>query len=388
MDRFLRRAWPAGLAALLLALILPIAGCDSDDPDDGVSAEVNVMTYNLYLGADIFNIVGTPIEEIPIVAAQLFGSVQATDFPARARAIADIIAEEDPALIGLQEVTLYRTQTPSDFDLTAENPIEANPPNAETVAFDFLDILLDELAARGLAYREVATATNADVEIPSTTDGVSFTDIRLTDRDVILAREDVETTNPAAENFVAFAPVPVGDETIDFLRGYNSVLATIGDVTFTFANAHLEVDDGDPAAAALVQLGQANELREALANATRPVVLVGDFNSAADGTGTEIVLTEPLPFTGTTYDLLTTFYTDAAGEIDVTGDTCCQDADLLNPTSFPEANEPKRIDLILYNGAVEPLTAEVVGDEPADRTDGGLWPSDHAGVVATLRIEN
>jgi hypothetical protein len=381
MHRTLRRAWPLGLA---LALILPIAGCDSDDPDDGVSADVNVMTYNLYLGADIFNIVGTPIEEIPIVAAQLFGSVQATDFPARAMAIADIIAEENPALIGLQEVTLYRTQTPSDFDLTAENPIASNPPNAQTVAFDFLDILLDELESRGLAYRAAATTINADVEIPSTTDGQNFTDIRLTDRDVILAREDVETTNVVEENFDIFAPVPVGDETIDFLRGYNSVVATLDDVTFTFANAHLEVDDRDPEGAALAQFGQANELREALADAMRPLVLVGDFNSAADGSGTEIVITDPLPFTGTTYDLLTAFYADAALEVDATGDTCCQDADLLNDAS----DLTSRIDLILYNGAVEPLMAEVVGDEPADRTAGGLWPSDHAGVVATLRIEN
>lgn len=387
MNYLPRRAWPLGLA-LLLALILPIAGCDSDDPDDGVSADVDVMTYNLYLGADIFDLVGVPIEDVPVVAAQLFASVQATDFPSRAQAIADIIAEENPALIGLQEVTLYRTQTPSDFDLTAENPIGDNPPNAQTVAFDFLEILLDELEARGLAYREVATTTNADVEIPSTTDGQNFTDIRLTDRDVILAREDVETTNAVEENFSldVTAPVPVGDETIDFLRGYNSVRATVDGVTFTFANAHLEVDDGNPEGAALAQFAQADELREALAGATRPLVLVGDFNSAADGSGTEIVITEPLPFTGTTYDLLTTVanYQDAAEVVDVTDDTCCQDADLMNDAS----DLTSRIDLILYNGTVEPLMAEVVGDEPADRTDGGLWPSDHAGVVATLRIEN
>jgi hypothetical protein len=31
-------------------------------------------------------------------------------------------------------------------------------------------------------------------------------------------------------------------------------------------------------------------------------------------------------------------------------------------------------------------SARVVGDQPGDRTPGGLWPSDHAGLVATLRI--
>jgi hypothetical protein len=70
--------------------------------------------------------------------------------------------------------------------------------------------------------------------------------------------------------------------------------------------------------------------------------------------------------------------------VNATGDTCCQDADLLNDAS----DLTSRIDLILYDGAVEPLMGEVVGDEPADRIDSGLWPSDHAGVVATLRIEN
>jgi len=30
--------------------------------------------------------------------------------------------------------------------------------------------------------------------------------------------------------------------------------------------------------------------------------------------------------------------------------------------------------------------ATVVGDESADRTPSGLWPSDHAGVVASLTL--
>lgn len=371
MNR-LYRVWPLGLSALLLLVLLPIAGCDSNE-DPEASAEVKVMTYNLYLGAEIFSLVGLPSDQVPLVAAQLFADVQETNFPARAEAIADLIAEEDPDLIGLQEVTWFRTD-PSDGIET---------PNASTTAFDFLALLQAALDARDLDYRVAATTTNADVEIPSTTDGATFTDIRLTDRDVILARAAVETSGAVEENFDIFAPVPIGDTTVAFTRGYNYVRATVDEVTFTFANAHLEVDDGDPEAAALAQLGQADELRTALSGVPQPIILVGDFNSAADGSGTEI--STPL-FTGTTYDLLTTvaFYTDAAAEVSVTDDTCCQDADLLNAT--PDLDQ--RIDLILYRGAVEPLAVEVVGDEAADRTDGGLWPSDHASVVATLRVTN
>lgn len=379
MNR-LFRVGPLGFALLFLALLLPIAGCDSDGGDEP-SAEVNVMTYNLYLGAEIFALVGTPPEELPAVAGQLFADVQATDFPARAEAIADIIEEENPALIGLQEVTLYRTQTPAD---NLPDEIDQMPSTPATdVAFDFLQILQDALDARGLDYRVAATTTNADVEIPSTTDGATFTDIRLTDRDVILARNDVETANPVEANFATAAPVPVGGMAIPFTRGYNSVRATVDDVSFTFANAHLEVDDGDPEAAALVQVAQGLELVSALASAPAPVVLVGDFNSAADGSGTQVTLTEPIAFSGTTYGLLTGTYTDAAAEAGVTDDTCCQDADLANT----ESDLTSRIDLILYRGDVEPLSAEVVGDERVD-LGGPQWPSDHAGVVATLRIAN
>ena len=66
------------------------------------------------------------------------------------------------------------------------------------------------------------------------------------------------------------------------------------------------------------------------------------------------------------------------------GLTCCQNATLTNvPTALRS-----RIDLILTRGPIRPLSAEVVGDIPF-RTQGParpIWPSDHAGVVATVRI--
>jgi hypothetical protein len=46
-----------------------------------------------------------------------------------------------------------------------------------------------------------------------------------------------------------------------------------------------------------------------------------------------------------------------------------------------------RIDDVLYQPrGVEAVAAEVIGDELGDRTPAGLWPSDHAGVVATLHL--
>ena len=347
------------LSAALLAFT--ITGCDTTDTP-ATSAEVTVMSYNLYLGADIFDLVGSTPQEIPIIAGALFAEVAATDYPLRAQAIASITAEHSPALIGLQEVSLYRTRTPSQFSTT---------PDAEDVAYDFLQITLDALAAEGLNYRVVANVENADVQLPATQDGgQTFFDVRLTDRDVILARNDVTVSNAVNANFspAVTAPIPVGGQEILFIRGYNHVLATVDGISFTFANSHLETQVAAPQQP---QEGQALELLSALGGVQQPVVLVGDFNSPADGSGTA------------TYSLLTSQYTDAVAEVGPQEPTCCQAADLRNPQS----ELTTRIDLILHRGNVQTLSTATVGNEPGDRIE-GLWPSDHAGVVARLRIHN
>jgi endonuclease/exonuclease/phosphatase family metal-dependent hydrolase len=50
----------------------------------------------------------------------------------------------------------------------------------------------------------------------------------------------------------------------------------------------------------------------------------------------------------------------------------------------PESLFDQRIDLVLIRGAAHVRNVDLVGEEEADRTASGLWPSDHAGVVATV----
>lgn len=350
----------------LLSIVLvafALGACDSNKTSD--SADVTVMTYNLYLGADIFALVSASPQQVPQITAQLYADVVASDFHARAAAIAAIIDEHDPHLIGLQEVTLYRTQTPGD-----NLPGGAYTP-ATTVTYDFLQILLDALQARGLNYVAVATTVNADVELPSTTDGVNFTDIRFTDSDVILARNDVPVSNVVEQTFplAITAVIPVGGQDVPFIRGYNHVTATVDGITFTFANSHLEVGGS----AAPAQQAQAGFLVATLASQPAPRILVGDFNSPADGSGT------------LSYGILTDSYTDAAVAAGAQQPTCCQAANLRNPTSALST----RIDLILYEGNVTTRSFATIGNRPADRASSNgelLWPSDHAGAVATLRV--
>lgn len=345
---------------LVLAAVLFAGACD--DGAVPVSAEVTVMTRNVYLGANIFRLTqATSVEEIPVIVAEIFEIMEGNDYAERAGALAAEIEATDPHLVGLQEIELYRIQDPSDY-------VDGNTTaNATEVHIDFLQVLLDSLAARGLDYTVASFVENADVELPAAKSQTEFFDIRMTDHDVILARSDIPARGPGGDGFDVIVPYElVSGDTVWFERGYTWVDATVEDVDFTFVNTHLEVSAGGQLT--VFQTAQANELIDQFAGST-PVVLVGDFNT---GPGDH------------PYSVLTEVFTDAWADLG-TGDglTCCQ-GEFLNTT------QPlyERIDLILFGGAVDVLSAEVVGDEPADRTSSGLWPSDHAGVVATLRIEN
>ena len=55
---------------------------------------------------------------------------------------------------------------------------------------------------------------------------------------------------------------------------------------------------------------------------------------------------------------------------------------MLNATSILS----DRRDFVLFRGAFEVLGVDVLGADPVNRSPSGLWPSDHAGVVATLTV--
>lgn len=345
---------------LLLGATVLTSGClDDDSTVIGDTAEVTVMTRNLYLGGDIFALVGAEPQQIPVIVAQLFGAVQVNDFEARAGALAAEIEATDPHLVGLQEVSLYRIQDPSDY-VTGNTSV-----NAEVVFLDYLAVLLDSLDARGLDYTVVAEVENADVELPAARSQTEFFDVRLTDHDVILARSDVQIAGSGGAGFNTLAPLPVGGQTLPFPRGYTWANATVDDVSFMFVNAHLEVSAGGQLHP--VQAAQAYELTGGFGGVS-PLVMVGDFNT---------------PPGAPPYNILTASFADAWSALGTGGEgmTCCQPDILLQSQPLTQ-----RIDLVLFRGAIDVLSADVVGDEAADRTAGGLWPSDHAGVVATLLI--
>ena len=344
-------------------LSLPVGGKAQVHPR---GPRVTVMTRNIYLGGDINRILAPEDPEVPIplLVAQTWGVIQQTNFPERAKAIADEIARTRPHLIGLQEVPLFRIQNPGDF-------LTGNPDPATDVALDFLTLLLGELDARGLTYRAAAVSEGIDIELPMATGQTTpLADIRLTNRDVILARGGVHTDNVVEKQFDAKLPINLGGIPSTIVRAWASVEATVAGRTFRFISAHLETGVAEP-----IQRLQAGELLAVAGAEPLPVIMLGDFNSDALGQSTQ------------TYgDLVGAGLVDTWGIANpgMPGLTGSQKEDLLNAPSALT----KRVDLIFLRSTDDftPLKAEVVGEEEADRTPSGLWPSDHAGVVATLRL--
>ena len=348
-----------GLVALL-SIALPAVAQASEK-------KVTVMTRNLYLGTGLNNVVGAP-DQIALIGAVTTDWVHVlqTNFPARAQALADEIQAAKPDLIGLQEVSIWR-----------DDPFNASAtPDAATLQYEFITLLQAALNSRGLNYSVASTSTNADVEAPRLTNFTNLagglTDVRLTDRDVILRNDDnplLSVSNSQNGHFTTQLNIPTITGVVQFTRGWTSVDATIDGAQFRFVNTHLEVEGGP---AGLVQTAQGNELLAGPLNTPLQTVLVCDCNSAADGSNTP-----------TYANLIAGGMQDAWTAVNSsTGDTCCQNELLTNSASQLD----ERIDLVLMRNGVKAKSATVRGATPFRTSPAPLWASDHAGVSAELKV--
>ena len=323
------------------------------------SSSLTLMTWNIDQGADLsplFNAT-TPSEFVTAVGAA-YNRIQATNFVERADSIAEEIQKTGPDLIGLQEVILLRTQIPSDGPATP----------ATNISLDYLKILVDTLAERGLIYEPVVVQNGTDIEVPGLI-STGLVDIRLTDRDVILARADRDFTlsNSNGAQFSAKLPLTTPFGPISIPHSWVSV-----DVTFDNGDKVRVVSTHLEPLSPIIQGLQADELLNGPGNTLLPVALIGDFNSNADETAS------PTYTKLKNADFIDAWSLKGKG----TGFTCCQDDDLLNQDS----SLTERIDLVMFRDNFEVKNIENVGNSQKDRTISGLWPSDHAGIVASLNL--
>ena len=338
--------------AALLAVALSLGFAPVADADDSGSGRLTVMTRNLYVGSSFSHAVtaASPAEFVQGVST-IWSNVRHSDFRTRAKAIAREIAVHRPHLVGLQEVSLWERAAGSE---------------QLQVSADYLEILLGELHARGLSYAPAAVSTGFVVAAPAFEEGRPIT-LRLTDRDAILVRTDapgLELSDGRSAAFAARVTLPTVVGPFPAPRTWNLVDGSFRGMPFRVVNTHLEPDFPG------IQVAQAQELLAGPLTTGRALIAIGDFNSAADGSGTA------------SYGLLTAGALNDAWD-DGSGFTCCQAELLDNPTS--RLNE--RIDLVLAGQGAEAKELERIGDRTKDRI-GGLWPSDHAGVVAELKLRD
>ena len=309
-----------------------------------MSQHVRVATYNLYLGADLGLLLGdVPADQLEDRTTEVLRQLEVTAFPRRAAAIAELFVRERLDLVGLQEVCTWHSGDQLMWDCTRE--------------------LLAALETLGEPYDVVVSQPAFTGAGEVERDGDRAT-MRLEGRNVILRRRSsavvVETTslgmfdNALTTRLMESMEVSIG-------RGWCAARCAVADARFTFVNTHTEAYE------AASRDSQRTELVEVLTADPR-LVLVGDFNAQPEQVGMPSDVRDAWLEAGRSSD-----GPDAA--------TCCQAGDLANESS----QLTERIDYVWVR-EVEVEECARFGAEPGDRTEDGLWPSDHAGVVATVVV--
>ena len=311
---------------------------------------LTVATWNLYLGAEVeLLLAATSPEDLAERSQVLLAQLARTDFTERAVAVARLLVQEGVEVVGLQEVSRV-TSTP-----LGDGGVQADPAGPEVLA-DYLPTLLAALEEQGAAFDVHAADVSFDGGLP-----VGDRWMQVTGSNVLLVRRGVglEVVAERTGRFAAVAELQLAVSGLTFpvRRGWGCIDVAREGARVRLLNTHTEA--WDPR----VRDAQRDELLEVAAGAG-PAVLLGDLNATPDQVGV------PAPWVDAWL---------AAGGDPAGGSTCGQSGDLSNP----EPDLRDRIDYVFTRGLTV-RTCRVVGGRSQDRTPSGLWPSDHAAVVADL----
>jgi Endonuclease/Exonuclease/phosphatase family len=361
-------------ALLLAGLLLAAAPAQAQETGIGGQRSVDVMQVNLYIGAGLHPIVALDptdpdyLTKLVNAVTGVFYEIVASQPDVRLAGVANAIVARMPDIVTVEEATLLCNQSPGDLIVGGNSP-------ATNVVFDYVQVLVDALAARGAQYAVVSTSDEWNVEMPMfNLQTGTIDDLRQTDREAILVRTGLppgqfRASHPQNGHFTNVIVFPsIG---LSFTRGWCSADVSIRGRDFRCICAHLEEET-----APQVQALQAQELLNGPANVNLPVMIVGDFNADPYGRDGSFA-----------YDLFAAAgFSDAWARLhpaNLTGGlTWGHDEYLANP--FVQFN--RRIDLVFYRGAnFVPTLANVV-DMGLDRTQPPLWASDHAAISAEFRL--
>jgi endonuclease/exonuclease/phosphatase family metal-dependent hydrolase len=306
------------------------------------SSRITVMTRNLYLGANLLPLATSPPSQFQSAVSGLLAHVRASEPNARMDLIAQEIARAKPDLVGLQEVSLWRT-----------GPLGTRP--ATHVVYDFLSVLTRELARRHASYRVVSSHLSLNLQAADASQ-----DVRFTDGDAILARKGVTVRHVRAGDFTSQLTISTQAlGTVRVTRGWTALDATEGGARLHFVNAHLE------SYSTTVRLAQARELVAGPLRSSLPTVLVGDLNS---GPALPLAADRP-PYLAIAH---------AGFKEARTGQPNCCFSDDLTTGRWDHI-----VDHIMTRPRLKLLRSYITGRETlAD----GEHPSDHGGVVSVLSL--
>jgi hypothetical protein len=373
---------PAALsrAFILFALALGVIGVGDAYANEHDNRTVTVMTQNLYQGTEfgqLQSLVGTnPTLEQALAATSVdYATYVATRFKDRAKQIAAEIAHNKPALVGLQEVATWHRGP-----FVEKHPFALPSPVSE----DFTQALIAALAADGMQYAAVSRHdNNFTLAFPAVTpEGLLA--VGMVESGVILARTDLppgqlKLSNPQSGTYNARPPLfpnsldPDPPHGFQFTNSWQSIDVKLRGRTFRFITTHLD---------ALIPFGQvsgpqAQELLNGPAHTSLPLVVAGDMNSGP--------VSAPAAYnTFLTGGLSDTWTAAGLGAPPL---TCCHLApnDLV---SDPHATYTEDPDHVFTRGGFSVLGEHLVGNTaPHPAQEPFIWPSDHAGMVATLAIE-
>jgi endonuclease/exonuclease/phosphatase family metal-dependent hydrolase len=322
--------------------------------------DLKVMTRNVYLGADIIPLAAAPDEaSFEQAAAQRFNVVLNNSFPTRAKSLAAEIKKAKPDLVGVQEATTWRRGP----DGVKDGP--ATP--ATQVVYDSAGELLKALKTAGAPYTLAVERPWFDFEAPT----AAGYDVRITQNDAILIRKGskVKITKRFKGGFAHHFDPPTVRGPAPELRGWVGVDGKLAKRRFRFVSTHLEAYSPGIADQQMQEL-----LKKSgpLGSKKRQSILVGDFNSAPGGNAND---------RGTSRDANAYYSAIDAGFRNPLPKrkTCCFAEDLHQTTSKLET----WIDHVLVRPKIKAVKSGIVGT----RQVGGLYPSDHAGIFATLRLK-
>jgi hypothetical protein len=363
-------------AVILFALVWAVIGADTAH----AGGSVTVMTQNLYQGTEFAQIQKLvkgerPISDAFTATTEDYATYLGTHFKDRAKQIAAEIVKNKPVLVGLQEVATWHRGL---FNPSA--PFALPGPVSE----DFTEELVGALAADGVHYAPVSKhENNFTLAFPVFIPGPVA--VGMVESGEILARTDLpagqlQVSNPMSETYGTNIPPlinPINGEAIPFTDSWQSIDANVQGKAFRFITTHLDSQDSS----GLVRGIQAKELLAGLAlNTSLPVVVTGDMNSGPKDPPPPF--TVPAAYKAFLEGGLADSWTKAG--LGVPPLTCCH-LEFNDLVDNPAAMYTQELDHVLTQGNLPVVDEHLVGNTvPSPPPEPFIWPSDHAGVVATL----